>query len=172
LFEGKGFQVDDDLFTAAGRANWCLRGMTGRNFGTVRPVSIIEQLNDLQAKWQRFLDDGTGDDVPEAFPSENGSLSEIRSLEALEALIVSLQPSEQKDRYTTERLKQIYGLDALPDDPQSPAQLCNPDSYTYHYLATITTVAESNTPAWWTDWWNENHDRLEWDADTAKFVIK
>ncbi|MBK7307804.1 MAG: hypothetical protein IPI88_12770 [Chitinophagaceae bacterium] len=42
LFEGKGFQIDDDIFSVAGRANWILRSITGKTFGYVKPNSKLK----------------------------------------------------------------------------------------------------------------------------------
>src|SRR5262249_54948361 len=55
LFEGKGYQADDDLFALSGRANWILRNLTKKNFGLVRMASPNDELGELHKKWLRFL---------------------------------------------------------------------------------------------------------------------
>jgi hypothetical protein len=169
LFEGKGLQVNDDLFTAAGRANWCLRTMTDRNFGVVRPNSTAADLEQLQASWQKFLAGDELEDTPARFPSEQSGLSEICSPEAIHALITSLRPGERKSEYVKTNLKQLYNLDALPDDPESPAQLCNPDTYANHFLESITQVSGVQSWEWWETWWETNQEKLIWDPEVAKF---
>src|SRR5215216_3931780 len=54
-FEGKGYQVSDDLFTVAGRANWMLRNLTKKNFGYIKPITSEEELAKLQQRWTRWL---------------------------------------------------------------------------------------------------------------------
>src|SRR5947209_8613229 len=142
LFEGKGYQISDDLFRVAGRANWILRALTGKTLGYVKPKTSEADLAVLQAKWTKFLAGDQVAEFEEPYPTNEKGLSVIRSREALEALIVSLAPSSNKDRLTRDCLKRLYGLDKLPDDPQAPGALCNPDQYTFGYLSVITGVKD------------------------------
>lgn len=169
LFEGKGLQISDDLFTVAGRANWILRTITGRNFGHVKPGTPRAELLRLQHRWQQWL---AGEEVPDhqdPYPSKVEGLEEIRSLTALNALIVSLRPSEGKRTAMAMCLHQLYGLDTLPSDPGHPARLCIPDTYTHSYLAKLTDVSEQHDSEWWARWWEDHKNALRWDADTARF---
>jgi hypothetical protein len=129
-FEGKGYQVGDDLFTVAGRANWALRNLTKKNFGFVKPNTSESDFNNLQQKWTRFLGGEQAQEYENPYPTSEKGLEEIRSPEALEALIHSLAPTNEKERLTKDCLTRLYHLDKLPDDPSSPAALCSPDKYT------------------------------------------
>lgn len=172
LFEGKGFQVEDDVFTLAGRANWILRAITKKNFGFVKPKPSAESLRSLQDKWKRWL---AGEDVEEystLYTAQDKGLEEIRSIAAVEALILSLQPSREKDQKTTECLRTIYHIDKLPTEPNAPGRLCSPDSWAYTYLAKATDVTGNHDPTWWLEWWQENKTALTWDSDTARFIIR
>jgi len=115
LFEGKGLQVSDDLFTVAGRANWILRTITGKNFGYVKPAPREEDLLALQKKWRKYLSDGELPGFTEPYPTEVKGLEEIRSKEALHALIVSLQSSDAA--YTHTYLAKLTSV-AEPHDAQ------------------------------------------------------
>jgi hypothetical protein len=67
------------------------------------------------------------EDVQEMYAYSQKGLQEIRSPEALEALINSLKPTPEKERLTVDCLKRTYKVDKLPDDPNAPASLCSPD---------------------------------------------
>ena len=95
-FEGKGLQVDDDLFTVAGRANWILRNITDRDFGHVSPASTDSELKALQRRWEMWLAGESVAVYESPYRSLEEGLEELRSLVALEALIVSLQPNPEK----------------------------------------------------------------------------
>src|SRR5258708_2150738 len=140
LFEGKGLQVSDDLFSVGGRANWILRTITQHTFGIVRPQTPAAERKALQSRWRSWLAGEKIADLSEAYPTDIQGLSEIRSLEALQALIVSLRPSESKTRLTKECLRKLYQLDELPADPANPARLCSPDTYTTGFLSNLTDV--------------------------------
>ena len=99
-FEGKSYQVSDDLFAAAGRANWMLRNLTKKNFGYVRPTTSEEELAKLQQKWTRWLSGEQVEEYQERYPTSEKGLEEIRSLEALEGLIVSLASTSEKEALT------------------------------------------------------------------------
>jgi hypothetical protein len=171
LFEGKGLQVSDDLFTVGGRANWLLRNLTSKNFAFVKPKSSKTELMSLKQAWEQWL---AGKEVaPYKPPFEvKPGLDEIKSLEALEALIDSLKPSEAKDVLTKTALKRLYKLDELPEDPESPANLCNPDTYARQYLTTLTDIKEKHDHKWWSDWWAANKKQLRWNSDLDRFEIK
>lgn len=172
LFEGKGLQIEDDVFTVAGRSNWILRAITKKNFGYVKPNPSAESLRALQDKWTRWL---AGHDVPEyvnPYASQVEGLEEIRSLAAVEALILSLQPNKEKDRKTADCLRNVYHLDKLPAEPDAPGRLCSPDPWAYTYLAKVTDVAEQHEPTWWAKWWNQNRAALVWDANAARFIAR
>lgn len=142
LFEGKGFQVDDDLFTPAGRANWMLRTMTSKNFGHVKPNSSAEELKTLQEKWTRWMKGEQVEEFKNPYATSIKGLSEIRSREALEALIVSLKSSD-KDRLT----------------------------YIHTYLRTITGIADKNDYDWWKKWWEANMNSLKWNPEQGLFEV-
>jgi hypothetical protein len=90
----------------------------------------------------------------------------------LEALIISLKPSEAKDALTKASLTLLYKLDDLPKDPNSPAHLCNPDTYTHRYLETLTGIMEKHDHKWWSEWWSKNQKALQWNAELDRFELK
>jgi hypothetical protein len=143
VFDGQGLQVADDLFTVAGRANWLLRTLTGKNFGTVTPRASKASLNALQAKWKQFLAGEQVAEAVDAYASPAKGLEELRSPAALEALVVALAPAQ----------------------PEQAA-------YIHHYLAALTEVAEQHPAAWWARWWKENRGKLKWSPEQAKFVVR
>jgi hypothetical protein len=69
-------------------------------------------------------------------------------------------------------LKRIYNIDKLPDDPSSPAALCNPDKYTHGYLRVITGIEDKHDHPWWEKWWNSNKDQLEWNKERGMFQVR
>jgi hypothetical protein len=172
LFEGEGFQIEDDIFTVAGRANWMLRSITKKNFGYVKPKPSAESLRSLQATWNHWLVGETVQEYSTPFPAAGRGLEEIRSLAALEALIVSLTPSQEKERKTKDCLRDLHHLDTLPTEPGAPGRLCDPDVWTHTYLAKLTDVAEHHEPAWWAKWWQQSKSTLTWDSDSARFVVR
>jgi hypothetical protein len=172
LFEGEGFQVDDDLFTVAGRANWILRSITKKGFGYVKPKPSAESLQALQDKWNRWLRGEQVQEYSEPHPGAEKGLEEIRSLAAIQALVISLQPSSKKDQKTVECLRSVYHIDKLPAEPAAPGRLCSPDSWAYTYLGKVTDVREQHDPSWWSRWWAENKSNLVWDQGTGRFVIR
>jgi hypothetical protein len=172
LFEGKGYQVDDDLFTVAGRANWMLRNLTKKNFGYVRLRTSGDELTKLQQKWTGFLAGGQVEEFKNPYETTEKGLGEIRSRDALEALIVVLKPTEAKDKLTRDCLQRIYKMDKLPTDPDSPALMCSPDPLTHGYLAVITDVKDKHDYEWWKSWWQQNQGKLQWQREQGKFVVK
>lgn len=172
LFEGKGFQISDDLFTVAGRANCMLRNMTRKNFGHVKPNSTPEELTTLQEKWTSWTSGKQVEEFQNPYATSVKGLEEIRSFEALEALIVSLKPSGEKDKLTKACLKSIYNTDKLPTDPNSPATLCSPERYTYGYLRVLTGVKDMHNHEWWKKWWETNMNALKWNAELGQFEVR
>lgn len=171
-FEGKGFQVSDDLFTVAGRANWMLRNLTGKNFGYVKPNVSGEELTTLQQRWTRWLGGEMVEEFQDQYPTSEKGLKEIRNPEALEALIASLKPTSEKERLIKDCLKRIYKMDKLPDDPNSPAALCSPDKLTHVYLTTITGIKDKHNYDWWKNWWDTNRNKLEWNREKGIFEAR
>lgn len=171
-FEGKGYQVTDDLFTVAGRANWMLRNLTKKRFGYIRPNTSDEDRTKLQQLWLRWLSGEQVEEVQDRYLSSQKGLQEVRSPEALEALIVSLKPGAEKEKNTIDCLRRLYKLDKLPDDPNSPAALCNPDRYTHGYLAAITTIKDKHDYGWWNSWWENNKNSLKWNSEKGEFEGK
>lgn len=171
-FEGKGYQISDDLFTVAGRANWMLRNLTKKNFGYVKPSILEEELSKLQQKWMRWLSGEQVEEFQNQYTTSEKGLEEIRSPEALEALIVSLKPTSEKEMLTKDCLKRLYNTDKLPDDPNSPAALCSPDKYTHGYLAAITGIKDKHGYVWWKNWWDTNKNQLAWNREKGIFEAR
>lgn len=171
-FEGKGYQVSDDLFTVAGRANWMLRNLTKKNFGYVKPSTSDDGLARLQQKWTRWLNGEQVEEYQSQYPFSEKGLEEIRSPEALEALIVSLKPNGEKEKLTKDCLKRLYNIDKIPDDPNSSATLCSPDKYTQGYLAVITGIKDKPDYVWWKTWWDTNRNQLAWNREKGIFEVK
>jgi hypothetical protein len=171
-FEGKGYQASDDLFTVAGRANWILRNLTRKTFGYVKPNTSEEELSKLQQKWVRWLDGEEVEEYQDPYPTSEKGLTEIRSPEALEALIVSLALTSEKERLTKDCLTRLYHIDKLPDDPASPAALCSPDKYTHSYLAVITGIKDKHDFTWWKKWWEVNGNQLVWNREKGTFDVR
>jgi hypothetical protein len=170
LFAGKGIHVDDDVFTVGGRANWLLRTVMKKNFGTVTRDSTKESLAELQARWNKLLGGGTVAEVAEAYPTKTKGLSELRSPAAIEALIASLKPSAAKDAETKKCLRDIYKLATMPTQPDSPARVCDTDFSANGFLKVITAVPDEHPYAWWAAWWQTNGTRLSWSSDKGKFL--
>lgn len=170
LFEGKGYQVDDDLFTVGGRANWALRNVTKKNFGLVTPSSTTDDRAAIQKKWSRFLNGEQVEEYKNPFATTEKGLEEIRSLVALEGLIVSLKPTEAKNSLTKDCLQRLYKMDKLPSE--GPARLCSPDTLTNGYLKILTGIEDQHDYDWWKNWWDKNRAKLEWSSKTARFELK
>lgn len=172
LFEGKGVQISDDLFKVAGRVNWILRNLTGKNFGPVKINFTSENLQLLKEKWINWRKGKNQDEYKNPYETATEGLDEIKSIEALEAIICSLKNSERKQNLTSDCLKNLYNLNELPTDPNSPAYFCNPDTYSYVYLANLTGIENKESFEWWTKWWLDNKDKLEWNKRKGMFIIK
>jgi len=173
LFEGKGLVVENDLFLINGRANQVLQSVTRKNFGFVTSFSTKKELESLKDKWIDYLN---GKSVEEVKPTEfkSAKIPEISSLNAVHALIISLQENSVKDQITKNCLKKIYKLDELPKEKDSPAIYCSPDTYTYGYLGMLfgdKTRDETKTAKWWMNFWNENQKKLRWN-DAGFYEVK
>lgn len=171
-FEGKGYQVSDDLFTVAGRSNWMLRNLTKKNFGYIKANTSEEELAKLQQKWTRWLNGEQVEEYQDQYATSEKGLEEIKSPEALEALIVSLKPTSEKEKLTKDCLRRLYNTDKLPDDANSPAALCSPDRYTYGYLGVVTGIKEKHDYAWWKNWWDTNKNQLVWNREKGVFEVR
>jgi hypothetical protein len=174
LFEGKGMQIDDDLFKVAGRANFILRNITKHNFGLIGVKTTPGGLDSLQANWTKYTNGTTVEEYKNPFESKEKGLEEIRSLNALEALIYSLKPSAQKEALTKDCLKRLYNLDEMPKEKGSSASYCSPDTYTFSFVGKLTgekTYDEKKNYEWWSKWWEENKNKLVWNKEKAIFEV-
>lgn len=174
LFEGKGLQINDDLFSVAGRANWILRNLTGKTFGYVKPNSQARDLEDLKHKWQLWREGKAVDEYINPYETPKKGLDETHSLVAFEALIFSLKPSVEKELLIKNCLKKIYNLDEMPKEKGSSASYCNPDTHTLAYLGALIgekKFDESKNYEWWSTWWNENKSKLRWSVEKGIFEI-
>jgi hypothetical protein len=170
VFEGQGMQVSDDLFCVAGRANWILRNVTGKNFGYVAPHPSAEALEALEDRWLFALHGGKAAQYADPFRSPRKGLEVLRSPEAVEALVASLRASRGKDERIRWCLEHVYGRKTMPQEPGQPGALCDPDVWTRRYLQAITDAAQPHDAAWWALWWKKNRGNLRWDAETARFT--
>lgn len=174
IFEGKGLIFDNDLFTVAGRANQILQNCTNKNFGYVTISSTENELENLKVKWLDYLSNKTVEEY-KAPDFKNAKISLISSLKAVKALIISLQENQVKEQIIKRCLKNIYQLDELPKDNDSPAKLCNPDTYTFGYLTMLfgdEKFDESKDAKWWLNFWNENSKNLVWNSEKGYYEIK
>ena len=170
LFVGRGMQIDDDIFSVAGRANWILRTVFKKRYGTVRPGSTDKNRSALQIQWRKYVAGEIVTEEPNRYTSQQAGLTELRSPQAINALIVSLRDSKQKREHTKLCLKRLYQLDTLPTG-EHPARLCSPDTSIHGFLTVITTVTGQHDYAWWVRWCRTNLRHLVWNAKTAKFDI-
>ncbi|RYG65841.1 hypothetical protein EON80_16565 [bacterium] len=63
----------------------------------------------------------------------------------------------------------------MPVDKGSPANFCNPDTYTFGYLATLTSKGkddETKDYQWWADWWAKNNEKLFWNKEKGVFEVQ
>jgi hypothetical protein len=174
LFEGKGLVFENDLYQVSGRANQILQTLTNKNFGTVNMHSTEKELEDIQHKWLLHL---ANKPVEENVKIEcpNAKIPEITSLQAVQALILSLQDNPKKQQITMSCLKRLYKLDAMPTEKDSPAIYCNPDTYAYSYLGMLFGDKQfdpTKDAAWWQQFWNKNHTTLAWNKDTGIYEVK
>jgi hypothetical protein len=172
-FEGKGLVLSNDLYKVGGRANQLLQNLTNKNFGYVNINSTKEELTELQENWLKHLSDKV---VKEFSPIEypNAKIAEVSSLNAVQALITSLQNNSKKDIITKNCLKNVYKLDEMPKEKGSSASYCNPDTYTYGYLGMLfgdEKIEENKDSKWWLDFWTENHEKLRWNSDLGIYEV-
>jgi hypothetical protein len=99
VFEGKGLVIDNDLFRVCGRANQVLQNLTKKNFGFVSMTTNEHELAVLKSKWLEFLSNKPVKEFAEP-ELKNAKISEISSLKAFEALVISLKDNEQKQQLT------------------------------------------------------------------------
>ncbi len=168
LFEGIGMQIDDDLFSVAGRANWALHQIYKKKYGTVRPGATAKSLQLLQEKWHNSFAGKTVPEVQQRYPSPSKGLTELRSKAAIVALIASLKDSKKKQEYTQYCLKTFYQIDSLPPAPHA-ARTCSPDLLAQEYLESITNVTGRHDFLWWMHWCRKYLALLQWNPETAKF---
>lgn len=174
IFEGKGLVIDNDLFTVSGRANQILQNLTNKNFGYVTINSTEKELINLKKNWLNYLSNKNVEEF-KPFEYKNSKIPEISSLNAVNALIISLQDNSAKEAITKKCLKNVYKLDEMPKEKGSSASYCNPDTYTYAYLAMLfgdEKADESKNANWWLNFWNENHKNLVWNSEKGIYIIK
>ncbi len=174
VFEGKGLVIDNDLYKVSGRANQLLQNLTGKNFGNVNINSTVSELDSLKGKWLDYL---SGKEVTEFKETEypNSKIKEISDLKAVEALIISIQENQKKTLITKNCLKKVYQLVEMPEDKSSSANYCNPDTYTYSYLAMLfgdEKVDDTKQSEWWFNFWNKNKSKLRWNNELGHYEIK
>lgn len=173
IFEGKGLIIDNDLFTVAGRTNQILQSLTKKNFGFVTINSTDSELVNLKDKWLKFLSNNPVEEY-KVTEFENAKIPEICGLKVINAFIISLKDNPVKEKIIKNCLKSIYNLDELPADKDSPANLCNPDSYTLKYLAILfgEKIDKTKDAKWWIKFWNENRNNLIWNSAKGIYEIK
>ncbi|WP_231372827.1 hypothetical protein [Aureivirga sp. CE67] len=174
IFEGKGLVIDNDLYKVAGRANQILQNLTGKNFGYVTINPTKSELETLKNKWLDYL---SGKEVSEfeIKELENLKIKEITSLKAYEALIISLKENSKKTKIIKKCLRNVYELDKMPSDKSSPAQYCNPDTYTFGYLKMLSgeeKIDETKGYDWWINFWDNNKDKLQWNKELGIYEVK
>lgn len=174
IFEGKGLVMSNDLYKIGGRANQILQTVTNKNFGYVNISTSKIELKTIQDNWFNFLSDKTNQEFkPTEYP--NAKIEEISSLNAVQALIVSLQNNAKKDLITKNCLKNVYKLDEMPKEKGSSASYCNPDTYTYSYLGMLfgdKEFDETKDAKWYSDFWTNNQDKLTWNIELGIYEVQ
>jgi len=174
IFEGKGLVIDNDLFSVAGRANQILQNLTTKSFGYVALNSTDKELEELKNKWINYLSNNSVE-VYKPIEYPNAKIPEISSLNAVQALIISLQDNPGKQQITKDCLKKVYNLDEMPKEKGSSASYCNPDTYTFSYLGLLfgeTKFDETKDAKWWQNIWDTNHAKLIWNLDKGIYEVK
>jgi len=172
IFEGKGIVVENDLFTVAGRANQILQSALGKNFGYVTIDTDYKALQKLREKWINTIQGKKVEEWKKPNLNYENTIEEITNLKAFEAIILSIQPSAEKELITSNCLKNIYQLDEMPENPGSEA-FCNPDTYSYSYLGMLIgekPVDKSKDYKYWKKFWEENKNSLKWDNEKGYYV--
>jgi hypothetical protein len=173
VFEGKGLVIDNDLYSVGGRANQILQTLTKKNFGFVNIHSGEKDLKAIKEKWLKFLSNQPVDEY-KPVQYKNTKIPEISSLTAVHALIISLQDNPKKEQITKNCLKQVYNLDEMPKEKTSPANYCNPDTYTFSYLGLLfgdKKFDETKDAKWWQNFWESNHDKLAWNDEKGIYEV-
>jgi hypothetical protein len=49
------YQVDDDIYTVAGRASWILKRLSKNEMGIVKPGLSHKELQSIQKQWIKWL---------------------------------------------------------------------------------------------------------------------
>jgi hypothetical protein len=154
-------RVDKVLFKVGGRANQVLQNLTNKNFGFITAYTTGKELEELKNKWLDYLSDKP---VEEYRPKEykNAKIPQISGLNAVQTLIVSLQDNPVKKEITKKCLKNLYGLEELPEDKGSQESFCNPDRYTFAYLGLLfgdEKFDKTKDGKWWLNFWKENNNK-------------
>ena len=173
VFEGKGLVIENDLYSVGGRANQILQSLTKKNFGFVNIHSPEKELKAIKEKWLKFLSNKPADEY-KPVQYKNAKIPEISSLTAVHALIISLQDNPKKEQITKNCLKQVYNLDEMPKEKTSPANYCNPDTYTFSYLGLLfgdKKFDETKDAKWWQNFWESNHDKLAWNDEKGIYEV-
>jgi hypothetical protein len=170
-----GYQINDDLFTVAGRANWMLRSSTKKNFGYVKPNTSAEELTKLQQKWSRWLQGEQIEEHSDEYVLTKNRSNELKkglnSLEALEGLITSLKPHSSKEKRRAEcvnTLRSVYGANSST----STFDVCKPDLITQTYIYLITGIKSRHDYDWWKRWLDTNKSQLVWNKEKEIFEVK
>ena len=174
IFEGKGLVIENDLFRVAGRANQILQNLANKNFVYVTLNSTDKELSELKNRWINYLSNKPVE-VYKSIEYPNAKIPEISSLNAVQALIISLQDNPGKQQITKNCLKKVYNLDEMPKEKGSSASYCNPDTYTFSYLGLLfgeTKFDETKDAKWWQNIWDTNHAKLIWNRDKGIYEIK
>lgn len=174
IFEGKGLIIDNDLYQVAGRANQILQNTTNKNFGIVNIHSTDKELEILKDKWLDYLSNKSIEEY-KPIENENAKMPEISSLNAVHALIVSLQNNSTKERIIKKCLKNVYNLNKMPKEKGSPAIYCNPDTYAFFYLGILfgyERFDETRDANWWLNIWTTNEDELIWNKELGIFEMR
>ncbi|HET7733149.1 MAG TPA: hypothetical protein VFK73_04855 [Paludibacter sp.] len=133
-----------------------------------------EVLEKLKSNWLDYL---SNKPIEEYKPSQNknAKIPEISNLNAVHALIVSLQDNLTKRQITEKCLKNVYNLSEMPKDKSSSANYCNPDTYTLSYLGILfgdKKNDESKNANWWKKFWDENQNNLVWSDEKGIYELK
>jgi len=165
---------DNDLFKVGGRANQLLQSLTKKNFGYVTINSTEKELEILKEKWLNYISNKSVDEY-KSVEYKNAKIPEISSLNAVEALIISIQDNSEKDLITKNCLKTVYKLDKMPKEKDSPANYCNPDTYTFGYLKMLfgeEKKFQTKDPKWWLNFWNTNKEMILWNNELGVYEVK
>ncbi|AYN00088.1 hypothetical protein [Chryseobacterium sp. 3008163] len=63
----------------------------------------------------------------------------------------------------------------MPKEKGNPAIYCNPDAYTFSYLAMLfgdKNFDESKNAEWWMKFWKENQNKLSWNSARGHYEVK